>query len=47
MCLCMYAVELETEVHTKVRYHGEGPYKGLPLVESGRGLLRDYEWTLL
>ena len=35
VCLCMYAVELETEVHTKVRNHGEGPYKGLLLVESG------------
>ena len=27
--------ELETKVHPKVRNHGEGPYKGLLLVESG------------
>ena len=29
-----YTVELQTKVHTKVRNHGEGPYKGLLLVES-------------
>ena len=28
-------VELQTEVHTKVCNHGEGPYWGLLLVESG------------
>ena len=39
---------LETQVHTKVRNHGEGPYKGLLLVESGytaftfKTLLRHY-----
>ena len=27
--------EVETKVHPKVRNHGEGPYKGLLLVESG------------
>ena len=30
-----HPVELETKVHPKVRNHGEGPYKGLLLVESG------------
>ena len=29
------AVVLQTKVHPKVRNHGEGPYKGLLLVESG------------
>ena len=29
------ALELETKVHPKVRNHGEGPYQGLLLVESG------------
>ena len=28
-------LELETKVHLKVCNHGEGPYKGLFLVESG------------
>ena len=28
-------VEFETKVHQKVRNHGEGPYQGLLLVESG------------
>ena len=28
-------VELEMKVHMKVRNHGEGPYQGLLLVESG------------
>ena len=28
-------LEIETKVHPKVRNHGEGPYQGLLLVESG------------
>ena len=28
-------VEIQTKVHPKVRNHGEGPYSGLLLVESG------------
>ena len=28
-------LQLESKVHPKVRNHGEGPYKGLLLVESG------------
>ena len=28
-------LELETKVHPKIRNHGEGPYQGLLLVESG------------
>ena len=31
----LYLVELETKVHPKLRNHGEGPYLGLLLVESG------------
>ena len=30
-----YCLELETKVHSKVCNHGEGPYYGLLLVESG------------
>ena len=30
-----WTLELETKVHPKVRNHGEGPYYGLLLVESG------------
>ena len=29
------SLEVQTKVHPKVRNHGEGPYKGLLLVESG------------
>ena len=28
------ALELQTKFHPKVRYHGEGPYLGLLLIES-------------
>ena len=35
LCGGEYRVELQTKVHTKVRNHGEGPYLGLVLVESG------------
>ena len=31
----MWTADLETEVHTKVRNHGDGSYYGLLLVESG------------
>ena len=30
-----WLLELEAKVHPKVRNHGEGPYLGLLLVESG------------
>ena len=30
----MWTADLETEVHTKVRNHGDGSYYGLLLVEA-------------
>ena len=44
----LLVVQLQTKVHRKVRNHGEGPYKGIFLVETlshspSRGLLCDCE----